>query len=80
MKRARGDRALDGRDRVADADLAVREDVGVQPAAMDEGLDHTGLRHRLEGRARLAELDAVALDVADAEALADERVDVDRRA
>jgi hypothetical protein len=72
------DRSLDEHDNgVADADLAVAEDVGVEAAAMDEGLDHAGLRHRLEVRARLAELDPCAFDVADAEALADELVHVD---
>ena len=66
--------AVDG---VADRDLAVGEDVRVQAGAVDVCLDHAGARHALERRARLAELDADALDVADAEALADERVQVD---
>ena len=44
---------------------------------MGELLDDPWSRHRLEVRARLAELDAVALDVADAEPLADEVVEPD---
>jgi hypothetical protein len=71
------DRSLDDHDGVADADLAVGEDVGVQSGAMDECLDHARLRHRLEMRARLTKLDPFAFDVADAEALADQLVDVD---
>jgi len=72
-----GDRSLDDHDGVADADLAIGENVGVQSGAVDECLDHARLRHRLEVRARLAELDPFAFDVADAEALADELIDVD---
>jgi hypothetical protein len=68
---------LDRDDRIADADLAVGENVGVEAAAMHERLGHTWLCHRLEMRAGLTELDPLALDVADAEALADELVDVD---
>jgi hypothetical protein len=44
---------------------------------MDERLDHPGLRHRLEGGARLAQFDALALHGSDAETLPHERVDVD---
>src|SRR5215213_976657 len=44
---------------------------------MDEVLDDPGPRQRLEVRARLAELDAVALDLPDAEALADQIVQPD---
>jgi len=71
------DRSLDDHDRVADLDLAVGEDVRVQPAAVHESLDYSRLRHRLEVRAGLAELDPFAFDVTDAETLADELVDVD---
>src|SRR5262249_19035372 len=62
---------------VADGDDAVGEDVRVQAAPVQEALDHAGLRHRLEAGARLAQRDAFALDGTDAEALADERVQVD---
>jgi hypothetical protein len=49
------DRSLDEHDDgVADADLAVAEDVGVEAAAMDESLDHAGLRHRFQALAGLA--------------------------
>src|SRR6266545_7086518 len=64
-------------DLVADRDLAVRENVGVQATAMREALDDARLREALEVLARLTELDADAIDVADAEALADERIEVD---
>jgi hypothetical protein len=74
---AAGYRCLDRDDRIADVDLAVGENVGVEAAAMHERLDHARLCHRLEMRAGLTELDPLALDVADAEALADELVDVD---
>ncbi len=41
---------------------------------MDELLDDAGPRHRLQVRARLAQLDAVALHLADAETLPDQLV------
>ena len=41
------DRSLDDHDGVADLDLAVGEDVRVEPAAMQESLDHSRLCHRL---------------------------------
>jgi hypothetical protein len=71
------DRSLDDHDGIADADLAVGEDVGIEAAAVDERFDHARLRHRLEVRAGLAELDAFAFDIADAKALADKLVYVD---
>src|SRR5437870_4127088 len=64
-----------GGDRVADGDRAVGEDVRVEARAVDEVVDDPRARERLEMQARLAELDAVALDLADAEALADEIVE-----
>src|SRR5947207_12659006 len=70
-------RSLGENDGVANADHAVVQDVRVQPRPMHEGLDHAGLGHRLEIAARFAELDALALDVPDAEPLPDELVDVD---
>jgi hypothetical protein len=74
---AAGYGCLDRDDRIADADLPVAENVGVEAAAMRERLDHARLCHRLEMCAGLTELDPFAFDVADAEALADELVDVD---
>src|SRR2546421_3632978 len=68
---------LGERDCVADADLAVADDVGVEPGAMDERFDRARLRHRLEMGARLAELDSDAFDSADAKPLSHEIVDVD---
>src|SRR5207247_4427126 len=46
----------------------------VEPAAMDELLDDPGSCHPLHVLARLAELDAEALDLADPEASPDEIV------
>src|SRR4051812_22422646 len=61
-------------DVVADADRAVVQDVRVQAGAVDHLLDDPRPRERLQVGARLAELDAEALDLADAEALPDEVV------
>jgi hypothetical protein len=44
------------------------------PSAVDELLDDSRPRHRFEVLARLASLDAVTLDRADAEALTNESV------
>jgi len=74
---AAGYRCLDRYDRIADADLSVAENVGVEAAAVHERLDHARLCHRLEMRAGLTELDPFAFDVADAEALPHELIDVD---
>jgi hypothetical protein len=71
-ERALRDRYLGERDGVADADLAVTQNVCVKPATMDEALDHPRLGHRLEVGARFTQLDAFAFDVADLEPLADE--------
>ena len=60
---------------VADGDLAVREDLGVQPGAMGERPHQAQVAdHLLQVVARLAQLDPAALDLADLEAPADERV------
>src|SRR5439155_715092 len=60
---ASGYRCLDRDDRIAEVDLAVAENVGVEAAAMDERLDHARLCHRLERRAGLTELDPFAFEV-----------------
>jgi hypothetical protein len=70
------DYCLERYDGVADADDSADEDVGIDSRPMRERLDDPGARHLLEMRARLAELHAEALDLADAEALPDEGVDV----
>src|SRR6185503_11761865 len=62
---------------VADGDRPVREDVGVDPGPVGELLDDPRARHRLQVQAGLAELDAVALDLADEEPPADEVVQPD---
>ena len=59
---------------VADADLAVAEDVGPQAAAMEKVLNDPGPRQTLQVRARLAQLHAHALDVSDPEPPADQVV------
>jgi len=61
--------------RVADGDLAIGEDVGVEPAAVDEFLYDPGPRHLLQVQARLAEFDAETLDIADPKAPADQLVE-----
>ena len=63
-------------DRIAEADDAAHEDVGVDPGPMGELLDDPRPRHLFQVPARLAELHAEALDLADPEALADEAVHV----
>src|SRR2546421_581795 len=64
-------------DRVADADVTVVQDVGVQAAAVREPFDDARLCERLQVRAGFAELDSAALHITDAETLADEAVDID---
>jgi hypothetical protein len=59
---------------VTDGDGAVGEDVGVQAGAMGQLLDDPRPRQRLKVGARLAQLDAVTDDVADAELPPDELV------
>src|SRR2546429_8507465 len=57
------ERIVDG-DAVADGDASVREDVRVEPAAVEEILDDPRPRHRLEVQARLADRHAEAFHVA----------------
>src|SRR5207248_11530515 len=64
-------------DRVPDRDRPVGEDVGVEPGAMGQLSDDPGPRQRLEVGARLAELDAEAFDLADAETPPDQSVETD---
>src|SRR5262249_41441397 len=56
--------------RVADADLAVSQDVGVEAAAVNQVLDDAWPGQRLQVQAGLAQVDAEALDVPDPEVLA----------
>src|SRR5713101_6891298 len=62
---------------VADRDRSAGQDVRPQPAAVHEILDDPGAGEPLQVQARLAELDSETLDLADAEALADQVVDPD---
>ena len=55
------------RNRITNADLPIGEDVGVEPAAVDQVLDDPGPRQLLQMQARLAQLDARALNVPDPE-------------
>src|SRR5919204_4281653 len=64
-------------DRVARTDRAAAQDVRPQAAAMYETAQGARRREALEVVARLAQLDAHALDVADHEALAHQRVEPD---
>src|SRR5215467_7655603 len=64
----------DSRHRVADADLAVGEDVRVEAATVNHVLDEAGPGERLQMQAGLADLHAKALDAADPESLADQLV------
>ena len=54
---------LSGCNPVAYADLAIGQDVGVEPAAVDEVLDDPRPGQLLQMQARLAEFDARALDI-----------------
>src|SRR3954454_23844751 len=62
---------------ISDPDPARRQHVGAQPAAVDQVAEDARVGEALEVRARLAEAAADALGLADAEAPADERVEVD---
>ena len=75
MAQARGPR-LELDDGIADADDTADEDVGINARAMSEHLDDPRSRQLLEMTTRLAELHTEALDLADAEALANEPVDI----
>src|SRR6266404_7245479 len=68
---------LKDRNRVANGDRADAENIDVQAATVDQVLDDAGAGHLLQVPARLADLDARALDVADPEPLADQVVDPD---
>ena len=57
---------------VAQGNRSVGQDVRVQSVAVDEILDAAGPGEALQVQARLADLDADALDIADPEALAGE--------
>jgi hypothetical protein len=70
------DERLERYDRIADADHAADKDVGIDSRPMSKGLDDPRPRHLLEVSARLAELHAETLHLADAEALSNEAVDV----
>jgi len=72
---ASGALPLSGRNPVAYADLAIGQDVGVEPAALDEVLDDPRPGQLLQMPTRLAEFDAGALDVADPETPADQIIE-----
>ena len=71
-----GSKRLELDDGIADSDDAADDDVGIDAGAMSECLDDPRSRHLLEMTTRLAEFHAEALDLADAEAFADEAVDI----
>src|SRR5882724_9525153 len=70
-----GHGALFGRNPVAYADLAIYQDVGVEPAAVDEVLDDPRPGQLLQMQARLAEFDTGAHDIADPETPADQIIE-----
>ena len=55
----------DGTDRIADADLAVGEDVCAEPTAVDECAQNRAARVALHNRARFAQAHAAAVNIAD---------------
>ena len=67
--------SLAGGNRVTNGDLAISEDVGVEPAAVDEFLDDPCPCHLLQMLARLAQFDAETLDIPDSKAPADQLVE-----
>src|SRR5581483_3112771 len=73
----RGSALADRRDRIADRDLSVLEDVRAQAAAMDERAQNGARRVALDDGARLTEAHAAAPDGADRELPAHEPVEVD---
>src|SRR4051794_24934464 len=66
-----------GLNRRAQADLAVGEDVGAQAALVDQRPQEAGSAEPVEVDAGLAQPQALAHDVADAEGATDQGVDVD---
>src|SRR5262250_769213 len=66
---------LFGEDVVAYVDLAIGQDVGVEPAAVDQVLDDPRPGQLLQMQARLAQFDAGALDLADPEPPADQIIE-----
>src|SRR5262245_18476298 len=69
-----GSGVIERDDLVADRDPAVRDDVRVQAALVHELLDDPRPRQLLQVQTGLADHDAVAFDLADAEPLADQVV------
>jgi hypothetical protein len=67
--------SLAGGNRVANGDLAISENVGVEPAAVDEFLDDPCPCHLLQMLARLAQFDAETLDIPDSKAPANQLVE-----
>src|SRR4051812_35030537 len=71
-----GDVRLELDYRIADADDATHEDVGIDASPMSQLLDDPRPSHVLQMPTRLAELYTEALDLADPEAFADEAVHI----
>src|SRR5437588_1024230 len=65
----------DGSDGVAQADGAVGQDVGPEPAAVDQGPDYAGVGHPGQVRAGLGQAHAAQLDRPYAEATAHQMVE-----
>src|SRR3954466_12766985 len=75
--RAGGGRSGESGDGIADGDLPAADDVRAQAAAVHEPAQDATLGQLGEAVARLAQLDALALDRADPEAAPDQGVEVD---
>ena len=67
--------SVDRRDFVAEPDRAADEDVGTQPAAVDERTEETRPRELLEVSAWLGEAASDAFDSADPKATADKGIE-----
>src|SRR3954447_19827227 len=77
LPRSRLSRVLSGDDPVPDADRAAFEDVRADAGAVDERAHDSGAGQPFQVGARLREALCLAGDLADREAAADERVQVD---
>jgi hypothetical protein len=74
-RQQRGAASVDRRDFVAEPDRAADEDVGTQPAAVDERTEETRSRELLEVSAWLGEAASDAFDAADPKATADKGIE-----
>jgi hypothetical protein len=62
---------------IADTDVSIGEDVGAEPATVDESAQHTLRRESLQVGARLTQPLPEAFDVSDTESATDKAVEID---